>query len=83
MKLLGRLAPHIQEVRADEVEEGARLAAGRYQPYSMCNVDAAGEIAISVEYDPADRLVYIVGCAEPGYAWTLDPADPVMIEKEA
>lgn len=82
MRLLGRLAPHIQEVRADEVQEGARLAAGRYQALSMGNVDSAGEVAISVDYDQADRLVYIVGCAAPGYAWTLDPADPVMIEKE-
>lgn len=82
MKLLGRLSPNVVEVAAEEVREGQRLAAGRYQPFSLANVDASGEIVL--EAGPGDDgLIYIVGCAAPDYAWTLEPQDAVMIEKES
>lgn len=81
MKLLGRLHPSIEEVFADEVRPGLRLAAGRYQAFSMSNVDSAGEVVVEVDH-AADGLIYIVGCAAPGFCWTLEPTEPVMIEKE-
>jgi hypothetical protein len=81
VKLLGRVAPNVEEVRADAVKVGDRLAAGRFQEFSMSNVHRGGEDVTAVDH--ADGLIYIVGHQEPGYAWTLAPEDTVMIEKES
>lgn len=82
MKLFGRIAPNIEEVRADTLKVGQRLAGGRFQEFDMSNVAHAGEEIMGV--NPGDDgLIYVVGETAPQYAWTLEPGDIVMIEKEA
>lgn len=81
MKWLGRLAPDVEEYRAEQVKVGWRLAAGKYQAPALMNVSFSGEIVLAMDDDEGNGLVYIVGCAAPGYAWTLYPHETVMIEK--
>lgn len=80
MKLLGRINPNVEEILAGEVKKGDRLAAGRFQAFSLSNADSAGETVIEVT--KLDGLVYIRGDREPGWEWTLAPEETVMIEVE-
>lgn len=79
MRLLGKLAPGVEERRADEVQVDDCLAGGAYQRSGMSNA-RAGERVLEVTEDGG--LVYIVGDRAPGYAWTLTSDETVMIEKE-
>lgn len=79
MKLLGKINPRVEEVRADEVRQGDQLAAGAFQPFAMANAHI-GEHVLEVASEGG--LVYIVGASEPSFAWTLTPDEAVMIVKE-
>lgn len=79
MKLLGKINPRVEEVRADEVRQGDQLAASAFQPFAMANAHV-GERVLKV--DAEDGLVYIVGASAPSFAWTLTPNEAVMIVKE-
>lgn len=81
MKLFGRPAPDLLGYLASEVTPGLRLAAGRYQEFGMSNVPRHGEIV--AEVDHIDGLVYITGEREPGWSWTLEPTETVVIERES
>lgn len=80
MKFLGRLSASVREVCADEVKVNDRLAAGRFQAFSMSNVDSEGETVTEVTH--LDGLVYIQGSGSPGYEFTLYPEETLMIEEE-
>ena len=79
MRLFGRLAPGVREVRADEVQVDDKLAAGRFQELAMGNAKA-GELVVEVVTEGG--LVYITGDRAPGYSWTLAPEETVMLERE-
>lgn len=79
MKLLGKINPRVEEVRADEVRQGDQLAAGAFQAFAMANAHAGERV---LEVDAEDGLVYIVGASEPSFAWTLTPDESVAIVKE-
>lgn len=78
-KLLGKINPRVEEVRADEVKEGDRMASGAFQQFALSNARAGEEV---MEVSISEDRVYIVGASAPGTAWTLFPEETVMIEKE-
>lgn len=79
MKLLGKINPQVEEVRADAVLVGERPAAGAFQTFSMANARANEQV---IEVDSDGGLIYIVGESAPEFAWTLAPHETVMIVKE-
>jgi hypothetical protein len=79
VKLLGRLAPWIEEVRADALTADDTLAAGRYQPYELGEVDPAGEHVLKVDRD--EDLIYVWSCGAPDDTFSLAPDQVVMVDR--
>jgi hypothetical protein len=80
VKLLGKINPRVEEVRADEVRQGDQLASGAFQSFAMSNAHVGERV---LEVSAEDDLVYVVGESAPDFAWTLTPDESVAIVKES